>query len=113
MSTYWGVHCMTCDDDFGPHGNHQDKAAVALAELAPKLAQVAAILPGMHIELSDSFDFYAETGRVMPIDWFAKHAGHDIQAYNEYGETKAQYDAKWAKWEADDAAKKAASGAAP
>lgn len=91
---------MICDVEFGaidgrhgPRGNHQEDGAVKIAEAALKLAQVAALLPDLHIELRDSFDFYPETGPIQPVKWFSDHAGHDIQARNEYGMTYTQYQA--------------------
>ncbi len=86
MSKYWDVHCRTCNEYLGLHGNHQEVPACRIAATADTLAAVAKLMPGLTIDVSRSFEFYGETGNEISVDWFAKHAGHDIAARNDYGE---------------------------
>lgn len=83
MSTYWDVTCLNCKSGLGLHGNHQDHAANRIAQQRHMLA----LVPGLHVNVADSFDFYNEYGpySTFNTDWFVAHKWHDIAAQNEYG----------------------------
>ena len=82
MSTYYGYHCKTDNETSDCWMNHGEQVLSDLARLAPLFRA---------INEGDSLG-YIEI-RVMghgwdPIIWLEKHAQHDIELHNEYGETE-------------------------
>lgn len=86
MSTYWDVHCRTCDEGLGLYLNHEEETMHWLISQRDALAA-----------FGRDFDRAGASGRwgygevrlgddaSVDCEWFAKHAGHDLVPRDEYG----------------------------
>lgn len=82
MSRNWYLHCVKCDEDSWLDGiNHGDGALATMARAAPLLFPLLdeVAFPDLHVvEVTLN-------GRRVPLDWFARHAGHPLCLRDEYG----------------------------
>lgn len=93
MSTDWDVYCRTCNEEYGfGDANRRDAEMRALAKHAAAIAAIGRILDEVGQEspvlagalrLHTSCIVYGDPP--LNTSWFAKHAGHDLVARNEYG----------------------------
>lgn len=83
MSTYWDVYCVPCKTSLGLHGNNQEAPANAIAADAPRLA----LVPGIYVDVYETYNFFGEGRKAISTNWFAEHAGpnHEVVAKDEYG----------------------------
>ena len=89
MSTYWGLHCISCPEatESNPwsgcvyHSAHKaDLSKYARAAQVIKQFRENAALPDdlkLVAEFADGGDDF--------LGWLAQHAGHPMMLYNEYG----------------------------
>lgn len=82
MSRHWDVKCLDCDDvcDLG-ETNHAIEDVRALVRHADVAASMAELYDDL---MCPEFKFRYQCS--IPVHWFAKHKGHNIVPYSEYGE---------------------------
>jgi hypothetical protein len=83
MSEDWSIRCMDCSETHGfSDANHMSREMAILCKHA---AQIVALKP-LSDDLGTTLNFHLSGcyGGIS-IDWFAKHAGHRIVPYSEYG----------------------------
>jgi len=83
MSTYWGLHCVTCDESTDHFANHGEAAIRQYAQLR-ELICGGDDFDRLNIEI-DGYSWM--TGDL--DDFWRRHAGHNIMLGNEYGESEA------------------------
>lgn len=76
MSTYWDIYCRTCDEDCGLRENHNEEGMALLISAAPVIATLPP-LAGLSVK--------SDYGSDLDIEWFRRHAAHDLVPRNEYG----------------------------
>lgn len=84
MSTYYDIHCRTCDEGAGFRINHGDKQ---LLQLVNRIAQWAVLDDLINGPLNIDFKLWGdEGGGLRSFPAFAKaHLGHDVTLLDEYG----------------------------
>jgi hypothetical protein len=80
MSTTWDIRCRTCKDDLGLE-EHGEGGIFDLIAAAKSLAALPAGF-GLSVE--------SDCGSHLDLDWFRKHAEHDLIPINEYGRESGQ-----------------------
>lgn len=91
MSCDWNIRCLDCAitlhfDD----ANHQDDLMRSLIRHAPA---IAALLPLLE-ESRHGVELKTYYG-VVDVKWLAEHAGHRLQAIDEYGRLDDQCHHNW------------------
>ncbi len=85
MSTYWDVYCRTCKEGAGLQENHNEQGMFDLIRAAPALATLPDGI-GLGVE--------SDRGSRLDMEWFRKHAGHELIPIDEYGRFSGQC-SKW------------------
>lgn len=84
MSTYYDIHCRTCDAAAGFHINRGEEQLALLVNWLDAWARVGEAL---HAQLNLDFKLWGdEGGSLGGFPTFARaHAGHDVTVRDEYG----------------------------
>lgn len=90
MSTKYEFRCMNCPGHeyaLGDRSNHAGEQAVHLLALATVLGTLGAELrtPGRHDAVESLMGLDA-MALCQLAEWFARHGGHDLRLFSEYGE---------------------------
>ena len=83
MSTYWGLHCKTCNESTDYFANHGEAGIRQYARLR-RLIDGGVDFDMLNIEIDGYGWMIGELD-----EFWRKHAGHDIVLANEYGEWEA------------------------
>lgn len=90
MSTYYDLKCLDCNDVLDIHANHAAVQIQELIEAAPGIAALGKTHPHVLIDYKNTFSIYGERGGAVEAGWFAKHDGHRLTPFDEYGMVPTQ-----------------------
>lgn len=87
MSTDYGLHCKPCDSRSGAGTSWATKQLSGLARLSPDIKALAEKDISRALDIQPDFIWqpYDDEDRYL-IDWLVKHAGHEMELYNLYGQ---------------------------
>ena len=78
MSTYWDIHCRTCDDSHHfEHSNHCEKELLEILQHRKLYAALEPIEGSVEVRFPQGY---------IDISWFVEHHEHDLVVKSEYGE---------------------------
>lgn len=84
MSTYWGLHCKTCNVLSGHDLNHGEEIIRGLVRATPHIKAALDADKSGYLEFSIMGHGYSDIMQFAVWD----HAGHDLELNNEYGENE-------------------------
>ena len=80
MSCDWDIRCMDCGEEAGiDNANHENVLMAELVQLADFLGEFGKNEVIYDATLTANFVH-------VPLEFFAQHKGHKLQAINEYGQ---------------------------
>jgi hypothetical protein len=84
LSTYYGLHCKPCNSFSGCGTNYAIDQLKALALLSPDIKALYDKDTTGALIITTEFSWHERDKDL--IDWLVKHANHNMEIYNEYGE---------------------------
>jgi len=95
VSTYWTLHCRTCDSEDRPTWwNHGDAELRELVKLLPAIANLQRAQETHRTELALEITIVGPEWTNGLGAFALKHDGHDVAVKNEYG----AYDDRCGEW---------------
>lgn len=85
MSTYYGLHCKPCNSFSGCGTNYATDQLKALSALSYDIKELYNKDITGALNITTEFSWHEHNKNL--IDWLVEHASHEMEIYDEYGES--------------------------